>query len=64
MKADTIIEVRRGKPRRDGRPPLFYFHAVARNGKVITDSQGYTRRWSAIRGALRAHPDAVVHDRT
>ena len=36
------------------------WRAKARNGEIISQSEGYSRRDSAQRGALRAHPGAVL----
>jgi len=48
----TVVYVRMG---RNGK---FYFRPVARNGRKIAQSQGYTRRTSAVRGARRSYPHA------
>ena len=55
----TIVEIIRGK-----NPDQFFFRAKARNGKIITQSEAYTRPWSARRGAARAHPEADMRDLT
>lgn len=49
----TIAEIYKG---RDG----WRFRIKSRNGQVIATGESYTRRSDAIRGALRAHPQAVV----
>jgi len=54
MTNKTIVYVRMG---RNG---LFYFRPVARNGRKIAQSQGYTRRASAVRGARRSYPHAEL----
>lgn len=51
----TDVEVFRGK---DGR---WRFHAKARNHAIIASGDGYTRKWSAARGALRVFPGANLH---
>ena len=43
-----------------GRNGRWYFRHVARNGEKIAQSQGYTRKGSARRGALRAVPGAAI----
>lgn len=37
-----------------------YFRAKSRNGRTISQSQGYSNRTNARRGAKRAFPDAVL----
>ncbi len=54
------VEIFQGEPRADGRPALWYFRHVARNGRVADGSQGYARKDSAKRGALRRWPDLPV----
>lgn len=49
------IEIYRGK----GKHPWRY-RMVAANGEIIAQSEGYTRRSSARRGALRDHPGIPV----
>lgn len=58
--AVTTVEVFQG---RDG---MWYFHAVARNREVGTQSEAYRVKASAVRGAKRWHPGAAVifRDRT
>lgn len=50
----TTIEIYK---RRDGK---FGWRAKSANHQVIGQGQGYTRRSSAVRGAKRATPGAVV----
>lgn len=57
MTNQTVVYVRMG---RNG---LFYFRPVARNGRKIAQSQDYTRRDSAVRGARRSCPRAEVRHR-
>jgi len=54
MASQTVVYVRMG---RNGK---FYFRPVARNGRKIAQSQGYTRRASAVRGARRSYPHAEL----
>lgn len=46
--------------RKDGR---LAFRQRSANNQVISSSQGYTRRSSAIRGAKRAHPGRPMLER-
>ncbi len=41
-------------------PALWGFRARARNHEIIASGEGYTRRASARRGALRAFPFAAI----
>lgn len=50
----TIAEVYRT------RAGKYRFRIKARNGEVISSGQAYTRRDSAVRGARRACPGALV----
>jgi hypothetical protein len=43
-----------------GADKQWYWRAKARNGQIIAQSEGYTRRASAVRGAKRAYPDVVI----
>lgn len=52
--AKTFIELFKGRGKKPWR-----FRAIARNGEIIGQSQGYTRRHSARLGARRAYPGAV-----
>ncbi len=54
------VEVFRGQPRKDGKRALWYFRRVARNGRVTDPSQGYARKDSAKRGAMRRWPDLPI----
>lgn len=38
----------------------FRFHAKAKNGEIIASGEGYTRKWSAARGAQRTFPGAEL----
>lgn len=38
----------------------WYFHRVAGNGRVISSSQGYRRRWNAKRAARRTFPGVTI----
>lgn len=53
MKKDWVVI-------QQGRDGLFYWHRQADNGRIISQGEGYTRRWSAFRGARRANPDVPV----
>lgn len=46
--------------RTDGRVA---FRQRSANNQIISSSQGYTKRSSAIRGAKRAHPDRPLMQR-
>jgi uncharacterized protein YegP (UPF0339 family) len=46
-----IYRDRRGKYR---------YRVKAGNGEIISQSQAYTRRWTATRGAQRNEPDATI----
>jgi uncharacterized protein YegP (UPF0339 family) len=35
------------------------YRVIAGNGEIIATGQAYTRRWSAIRGAFRNHPNVT-----
>lgn len=37
-----------------GNDGLFYFRIIAKNGQTVAVSEGYTRRWSVIKGARTA----------
>lgn len=52
-KGVTWIEVFEGI---DGK---WYFHGKAKNGKIVADSQGYTRKWSAKRAARRVFGTSI-----
>lgn len=54
----TKVELYKG----GGKKP-YRWRAVARNGEIISQGQGYTKRSSAKRGAQRAHPGAVLVSR-
>lgn len=65
VKRVATFEVFQGKDRLTGRsrrtmtasarykPALWYFHIVAGNGEIIAQSEGYTRRFTAVQGAKR-----------
>jgi uncharacterized protein YegP (UPF0339 family) len=40
--------------------PVWRFRVIARNGKIISSGQAYTRKSDAIRGARRAYPGARI----
>ncbi len=43
-----------------GRPSLWGFRVRARNHEIIAQGEGYTRRASARRGAVRAFPSVQI----
>ena len=53
MKQKTTIEVFQGKKG-------WFFHTVAQNGEIGTQSEAYTRKTSAVRGAKRWHPGMPI----
>lgn len=52
--SSTVVEVYKA---RNGK---YRWRARARNGEVIGQGQGYTRRSDAKRGAQRNHPTAAI----
>lgn len=49
----TYLELFQDKKKR------WRFRAKARNGEILAQSQAYSTRWSARRGARRAFPEGV-----
>jgi uncharacterized protein YegP (UPF0339 family) len=40
----------------------WYWHLRAGNGEIVTQSEGYTRKASALRAAKREYPTARVEE--
>lgn len=52
--AVTVLEVFQDKQ------ALWRFRAKAKNHEIIAQGEGYTRKWSAARGGLRAFPNSEL----
>lgn len=52
--ARSVLNVYKGKDKQ------WYWRAKARNGQILAQSEGYTRRASCVRGAQRAYPDLAI----
>lgn len=49
------IRILRSKNKKD-----WYYHGLAKNGKVVVSARGYNTKFNAVRAATKSFPEAVI----